>query len=192
MQQLIVPGSVVMHGGLAVVGEMEAHRVCSPNAASSALRSSWLSSSSRSLRAPLKDAAAVFEPAVRKCTVMQAASSGVQREGLGMSQAEGNGTGKVKEAKLWGGRFEKGVTPAVERFGQSVSYDWKLYKHDLMGSRAHASMLAKQVCSNFASKHGYCSNSVSMRSYCLTRHTALIDIVETCYVPMPPCLRGRT
>jgi len=52
---------------------------------------------------------------------------------------------KPKEAKLWGGRFEKGVTPAVEKFGQSVSYDWKLYKHDLMGSRAHASMLAKQV-----------------------------------------------
>lgn len=139
-----------MHGGLAVAGEMEAHRVCSPNATSSGLRSSWLSSSPGSLRAPLKDAATVFEPTVRKCTVMQAASSGVQREGLGMSQVEGNGTVKVKvkEAKLWGGRFEKGVTPAVERFGQSVSYDWKLYKHDLMGSRAHASMLAKQVCSN--------------------------------------------
>jgi hypothetical protein len=53
---------------------------------------------------------------------------------------------KEKEAKLWGGRFEESVTPAVERFGQSVSYDWKLYKHDLMGSRAHANMLAKQVC----------------------------------------------
>jgi hypothetical protein len=52
---------------------------------------------------------------------------------------------KEKEAKLWGGRFEESVTPAVERFGQSVSYDWKLYKHDLMGSRAHANMLAKQV-----------------------------------------------
>ncbi|CAK9857082.1 unnamed protein product [Sphagnum jensenii] len=51
---------------------------------------------------------------------------------------------KEKEAKLWGGRFEESVTPAVEKFGQSVSYDWKLYKHDLMGSRAHANMLAKQ------------------------------------------------
>lgn len=56
-----------------------------------------------------------------------------------------------KETKLWGGRFEKGVTPAVEKFGQSVSYDWKLYKHDLMGSRAHASMLAKQVWNRYAS-----------------------------------------
>lgn len=50
-----------------------------------------------------------------------------------------------KEVKLWGGRFEESVTPAVEKFGQSVSYDKKLYKFDLQGSRAHATMLAKQV-----------------------------------------------
>ncbi|BBM97240.1 argininosuccinate lyase [Marchantia polymorpha subsp. ruderalis] len=49
-----------------------------------------------------------------------------------------------KETKLWGGRFEESVTPAVERFSQSVSYDKKLYKQDLRGSRAHAQMLAKQ------------------------------------------------
>lgn len=53
--------------------------------------------------------------------------------------------GKEKEAKLWGGRFEESVTAAVEQFSQSVSYDKKLYKHDLMGSRAHAAMLSKQV-----------------------------------------------
>eukprot|EP00850_Spirogloea_muscicola_P007617 SM000039S14447 [mRNA] locus=s39:249292:252078:+ [translate_table: standard] len=51
---------------------------------------------------------------------------------------------EAAEAKLWGGRFEETVTPAVEKFGQSVSYDKKLYKHDLMGSRAHATMLAAQ------------------------------------------------
>lgn len=50
----------------------------------------------------------------------------------------------TKEVKLWGGRFEEAVTPAVEKFGQSVSYDKKLYKFDLQGSRAHATMLAKQ------------------------------------------------
>ncbi|KAL2650025.1 hypothetical protein R1flu_018153 [Riccia fluitans] len=49
-----------------------------------------------------------------------------------------------KETKLWGGRFEESVTPAVEKFSQSVSYDKKLYKQDLKGSRAHAQMLAKQ------------------------------------------------
>ncbi|XP_057974047.1 argininosuccinate lyase, chloroplastic [Malania oleifera] len=49
-----------------------------------------------------------------------------------------------KEAKLWGGRFEKSVTDAVEKFTESISYDKALYKHDIMGSRAHASMLARQ------------------------------------------------
>lgn len=50
----------------------------------------------------------------------------------------------MKETKLWGGRFEENVTDAVERFTESVSYDKNLYKHDIMGSRAHASMLARQ------------------------------------------------
>lgn len=50
-----------------------------------------------------------------------------------------------KESKLWGGRFEESVTDAVERFGESVSFDKELYKHDIRGSRAHANMLAKQV-----------------------------------------------
>ncbi|CAI6004086.1 unnamed protein product [Closterium sp. NIES-64] len=49
-----------------------------------------------------------------------------------------------KEQKLWGGRFEEAVTPAVERFGQSVSYDQKLYRFDIQGSKAHAAMLAQQ------------------------------------------------
>jgi argininosuccinate lyase len=50
-----------------------------------------------------------------------------------------------RETKLWGGRFEEGVTDAVERFTESISYDWQLYKYDIMGSKAHASMLAGQV-----------------------------------------------
>lgn len=50
-----------------------------------------------------------------------------------------------KEAKLWGGRFEGSVTDAVEMFTESISFDKALYKHDIMGSKAHASMLANQV-----------------------------------------------
>ncbi|XP_044476023.1 argininosuccinate lyase, chloroplastic [Mangifera indica] len=49
-----------------------------------------------------------------------------------------------KEAKLWGGRFEESVTDAVEMFTESISFDKVLYKHDIMGSKAHASMLANQ------------------------------------------------
>lgn len=51
---------------------------------------------------------------------------------------------KEKETKLWGGRFEESVTDAVERFSESVSFDKALYKHDIMGSKAHACMLAHQ------------------------------------------------
>lgn len=49
-----------------------------------------------------------------------------------------------KEVKLWGGRFEESVTETVEKFTESISFDKALYKHDIMGSRAHASMLAHQ------------------------------------------------
>lgn len=55
-----------------------------------------------------------------------------------------------KEVKLWGGRFEESVTDAVERFTESISYDKQLYKHDIRGSRAHATMLAKQVRFDFS------------------------------------------
>lgn len=60
-----------------------------------------------------------------------------------------------KEAKLWGGRFEEGVTDAVERFTESISFDKALYKHDIMGSIAHASMLAKQVTITLFPFHFY-------------------------------------
>ncbi|GER48637.1 argininosuccinate lyase [Striga asiatica] len=49
-----------------------------------------------------------------------------------------------KEAKLWGGRFEASTTDSVEKFTESISFDKALYKHDIMGSRAHAAMLASQ------------------------------------------------
>ncbi|CAM8950734.1 unnamed protein product [Rhodiola kirilowii] len=51
---------------------------------------------------------------------------------------------KPKETKLWGGRFEESVTDAVEKFTESVLFDKALYKQDIMGSRAHATMLASQ------------------------------------------------
>ncbi|XP_031488471.1 argininosuccinate lyase, chloroplastic [Nymphaea colorata] len=50
----------------------------------------------------------------------------------------------AKENKLWGGRFEESVTDAVERFSESVSFDKSLYKQDIAGSKAHATMLADQ------------------------------------------------
>jgi len=45
--------------------------------------------------------------------------------------------------KLWGGRFEKDTDALVEDFHSSISFDQRLYKHDIAGSIAHARMLGK-------------------------------------------------
>ena len=45
--------------------------------------------------------------------------------------------------KLWGGRFEKKTAEIMDDFNASISFDQKLYKYDIMGSIAHAEMLAK-------------------------------------------------
>lgn len=46
--------------------------------------------------------------------------------------------------KPWGGRFEEGTALSVERFTESVSFDYRLASYDIMGSKAHARMLGKQ------------------------------------------------
>ena len=49
---------------------------------------------------------------------------------------------KNKSQKLWGGRFEESTAASVEAFTESISYDKRLYSYDIMGSKAHATMLA--------------------------------------------------
>ncbi len=45
--------------------------------------------------------------------------------------------------KPWGGRFTRHTAASVESFTESVSFDWRLYKYDIEGSVAHATMLAR-------------------------------------------------
>jgi argininosuccinate lyase len=51
---------------------------------------------------------------------------------------------KAKKPKLWGGRFAARTAESVENFTASIAIDARLYRHDIMGSIAHAKMLAKQ------------------------------------------------
>ena len=44
---------------------------------------------------------------------------------------------------MWKGRFQQETAPAVQRFSESISFDWRLYKFDIQGSIAHASALEK-------------------------------------------------
>ncbi|MBK1830309.1 argininosuccinate lyase [Verrucomicrobiaceae bacterium R5-34] len=39
---------------------------------------------------------------------------------------------------MWKGRFAKATADLVQQYGESISYDWRLYKHDVNGSIAHA------------------------------------------------------
>ncbi|MFL5341210.1 MAG: argininosuccinate lyase [Gemmataceae bacterium] len=45
--------------------------------------------------------------------------------------------------KTWGGRFNGGTDRRVEEFTESISYDRRLYRHDIQASQAHARMLAE-------------------------------------------------
>lgn len=47
-------------------------------------------------------------------------------------------------AQLWGGRFTKETDKLVYNFNASISFDKKMFRQDVEGSRAHVKMLAKQ------------------------------------------------
>ncbi len=46
--------------------------------------------------------------------------------------------------KLWGGRFKKGTDKSVNDFNSSIPFDSRMYREDIEGSIAHASMLGNQ------------------------------------------------
>jgi argininosuccinate lyase len=46
-------------------------------------------------------------------------------------------------SKAWGGVFDQATDRRVEQFTESISFDRRLYAHDIAGSIAHAQMLAK-------------------------------------------------
>ena len=46
--------------------------------------------------------------------------------------------------KMWAGRFAKSLDSKADDFNSSIRFDCKMYKQDIIGSMAHAEMLAKQ------------------------------------------------
>lgn len=45
---------------------------------------------------------------------------------------------------MWGGRFDTAPSNLMLQLTASIPYDRRLYRHDIMGSKAHAAMLVKQ------------------------------------------------
>ncbi len=48
------------------------------------------------------------------------------------------------ENKTWGGRFKKTTDPRMVIFNASLPFDYVLYTYDILGSKAHATMLGAQ------------------------------------------------
>ena len=46
--------------------------------------------------------------------------------------------------KLWGGRFKGSTDRFIEEYTESISFDSRLFREDIEGSRAHCRMLVKQ------------------------------------------------
>ncbi|WP_017609660.1 argininosuccinate lyase [Nocardiopsis xinjiangensis] len=51
------------------------------------------------------------------------------------------GEDQPEALRLWGGRFEGGPDQALARLSLSTHFDWRLARHDIAGSRAHARAL---------------------------------------------------
>ncbi|MBQ8746546.1 MAG: argininosuccinate lyase [Clostridia bacterium] len=47
------------------------------------------------------------------------------------------------KGKMWDARFSKAVDSRVNDFNSSISFDWRMYKSDITGSIAHATMLGE-------------------------------------------------
>ena len=45
---------------------------------------------------------------------------------------------------MWAGRFQKQLDADVNDFNSSILFDCRLYKEDITGSIAHATMLGRQ------------------------------------------------
>ena len=46
------------------------------------------------------------------------------------------------KSSIWGGRFASGPSQLMQDINASISYDQRLYRQDIVGSKAHATMLA--------------------------------------------------
>ncbi|MFV2060822.1 MAG: argininosuccinate lyase [Gammaproteobacteria bacterium] len=60
-----------------------------------------------------------------------------------MSRDNSNDKSDHHVERLWDGRFSQLTDAFVEEFTASVSFDSRLYRHDIIGSIAHAKMLSK-------------------------------------------------
>ena len=65
-------------------------------------------------------------------------------EGKQAASRPGDGAATSEPKPLWGGRFSAAPSGELERFGASLPFDKRMWRQDIRGSKAHATMLAHQ------------------------------------------------
>ena len=64
---------------------------------------------------------------------------------------------------LWGGRFSEATDAFVQRFTASVGFDQRLFRQDIAGSIAHATMLEKAEVLTTEEKQDICEGLAAIR-----------------------------
>src|SRR5580700_12107412 len=77
--------------------------------------------------------------------VFNSASLGLKLSGISKSLCHPRHGGFMKKHSPMSrsGRFAGGPAADVAQFTESISFDWRLWRHDILGSMAHAQMLQK-------------------------------------------------
>src|SRR5258708_13366238 len=44
---------------------------------------------------------------------------------------------------MWKGRFQQETSALLQQYSESISFDWRLWRHDIAGSIAHSAALQK-------------------------------------------------
>jgi len=58
--------------------------------------------------------------------------------------ASNHSSRKFTNIDMWKGRFKEATSSLLTQYGESVSFDWRLYKQDVAGSCAHARALERE------------------------------------------------
>ena len=56
---------------------------------------------------------------------------------------------KSGATSLWGGRFDNDTSKLMRKINSSISFDKKLYKHDILGSKCFSTLIVKSIQSSF-------------------------------------------
>ena len=65
--------------------------------------------------------------------------------------------------KLWKGRFKKEADPRINDFNSSIAFDSRMYRQDIEGSIAHATMLGRQGIISAAESEKICAEIKKIR-----------------------------